>query len=318
MARKRTSTRKLKATSTGSHYNPYRQNKHVSASPSVASSPSPQPHDLVQRRRKGTPVRSPSQGDTTKGIVFAFRIQSDSDLSMAVDIRRYDQVSEEPESSVVSSSSSTTASSSSSVSKAITEKAAPSIASTEATIVPAGSISGSSNSDGRESSSSTAVSTELKLAGEKWSSDPNSYLSNNVVDLTRNVLILHSRKPQDTQVTAAASSSTAVVPHPYSRSVVPSRSSSMSLPSTPPLTDSSSSYSSASSSPSSSPSSPTLEATLGEKENSSFTDKLSSALPLSLPLPDPMVTDLKSQQAPRMLRVRGLGAGSRRMQVFVV
>jgi len=313
MAKKRTTTRKTRqaAHSGNSDHHPYRHNsKHISASPSVASSPSPQPHDLVQRRRKGTPVRSPSQGDPSKGIVFAFRIQPDSDLSMAVDILSYDQVSEEPESSTSQSEESVT------TSNAITEAAlAPSIASSTAAIVaPAGSVSSS-----REEFS-PSPSSQLKLAGEKWSSDPSSYLSNNVVDLTRNVLILHSRKPQDTTGTSMTASSSS--PHPYSRSAVPSRSSSMSLPSTPPLTDSSS-YSSASSSPSSSPSSPVLQpfeagAVGSEKEkNNSFPDQLSSALPLSLPLPNFMVTDLKSQP-PRMLRVRGLGNGARRMQVFVV
>ncbi|KAF9142715.1 hypothetical protein BG015_000698 [Linnemannia schmuckeri] len=314
MAKKRTTTRKARqaAHSGNSDNHPYRHNsKHISASPSVASSPSPQPHDLVQRRRKGIPVRSPSQGDPSKGIVFAFRIQPDSDLSMAVDILSYDQVSEEPESSSTSQSEDSSAT----TSKAITEAAlAPSIASSTAVVAPAGSVTSS-----REEFS-LSQSSQLKLAGEKWSSDPSSYLSNNVVDLTRNVLILHARKPQDTTGTSTTASSSS--PHPYSRSAVPSRSSSMSLPSTPPLTDSSS-YSSASSSPSSSPSSPTLQpfeaGVVGsEKEkNNSFPDQLSSALPLSLPLPAPMVTDLKSQP-PRMLRVRGLGNGARRMQVFVV
>ncbi|KAK3844780.1 MAG: hypothetical protein J3R72DRAFT_418984 [Linnemannia gamsii] len=316
MARKKTAARKgrLIATQSGSHHHPYRNKHHISASPSVASSPSPQPqpHDLVQqRRRKGTPVRSPSQGDTSKGIVFSFRIQPGSDLS--IDIRRYDQVSDEPAESQARTSTTNSSSTSSQA------EASPSIASTGATTAASASpISGSSNksSDGREASASL-VSTQLNLAGEKWSSDPSSYLSNNVVDLTRNVLILHSRKPQDTL--ASSSSSTTAPSYLYSRSVVPSRSSSMSLPSTPPLTtDSSSSYSSASSSPSSSPSSPSspmLEATTvaggssSEKElSSSFSDHL---------LPDPMVADLKSQ-VPRMLRVRGLGSASRRMQVYVV
>ncbi|KAF9926832.1 hypothetical protein FBU30_003654 [Linnemannia zychae] len=313
MAKKRASTRKTRqaAHSSNSDHHPYRHNKHISASPSVASSPSPQPHDLVQRRRKGTPVRSPSQGDPSKGIVFAFRIQPNSDLSMAVDILSYDQVFE-PESTDSSTKVATSSTSSTTLLAAMTEQAstAPSIASSALTdITTMGSIP---NSEIRDASSN-----KLKLGRENWSSDPSSYLSNNVVDLTRNVLILHSRKPQDpSTVTSAAAAQTS---HPYSRSAVPSRSSSMSLPSTPPLTDSSP-YSSASSSPSSSPSSPVLQPMPlleSSKENSSFPEQLSSALPLSLPLPDPMVTDLKSQP-PRMLRVRGLGNGSRRMQVFVV
>ncbi|KAF9084369.1 hypothetical protein BGX29_005373 [Mortierella sp. GBA35] len=207
MAKKRTNTRKTRQTASSEAHHPYRHNsKHISASPSVASSPSPQPHDLVQRRRKGTPVRSPSQGDPSKGIVFAFRIKPDSDLSMAVDILSYDQVPEPDDSSSSSSSSaefkasSAAANSSStttaSTSKAITEvAAAPSIASTAVTAV--GSVSGSSENGIQSSRESSSSSSQLKLAGEKWSSDPSSYLSNNIVDLSRNVLILHSRKPQE-------------------------------------------------------------------------------------------------------------------------
>ncbi|KAG0277324.1 hypothetical protein BGZ95_006135 [Linnemannia exigua] len=182
MAKKKSAARNGKqiATQTGNHY---RNKHHISASPSVASSPSPrpQPHDLVQqRRRKGTPVRSPSQGDTSKGIVFSFRIQPGSDLS--IDIRRYDQVSEEPAESQAGTNSPTSSSTSSQI------EAAPSIASTETTAAAStSSISGSRNSssEGREACSS-GVSTQLNLAGEKWSSDPSSYLSNNIVDLTHN------------------------------------------------------------------------------------------------------------------------------------
>ncbi|KAG0317015.1 hypothetical protein BGZ99_006545, partial [Dissophora globulifera] len=102
MAKRKTASRKPRqaAHSAGSDAHPYRggnSSKHASASssPSLASSPSPQLQDLVQRRRKGTPARSPSQGDPSKGIVFTFRIQNDSDLSMAVDILSYDQIPEE-------------------------------------------------------------------------------------------------------------------------------------------------------------------------------------------------------------------------------
>ncbi|KAG0016412.1 hypothetical protein BGZ82_001096, partial [Podila clonocystis] len=75
MAKKKTTTRKTRQTGSTS--------KAASVAPSNASSPSPQPQDLVLRRRKNTPVRSPSQGDQSKGIVFSFRIQNDPELTMA-------------------------------------------------------------------------------------------------------------------------------------------------------------------------------------------------------------------------------------------
>ncbi|KAG0244198.1 hypothetical protein BGW41_000185 [Actinomortierella wolfii] len=88
MAKKKVSSKKQRSA------NSYRTNsKPSSVTPSTASSPSPQLQDPVVsvRRRKGTPVRSPSQNDTSKGIVFSFRIQPDSEMTMAVDIRSYDQ-----------------------------------------------------------------------------------------------------------------------------------------------------------------------------------------------------------------------------------
>ncbi|KAF9976753.1 hypothetical protein BGZ73_007888 [Actinomortierella ambigua] len=88
MAKKKVTTKKQRSA------NSYRTNsKPSSVSPSTASSPSPQLQDPVVsvRRRKGTPVRSPSHNDTSKGIVFSFRIQPDSEMTMAVDIRSYDQ-----------------------------------------------------------------------------------------------------------------------------------------------------------------------------------------------------------------------------------
>ncbi|KAF8980137.1 hypothetical protein BGZ46_004595 [Entomortierella lignicola] len=154
-------------------------------------------------------------------------------------------------------------------------------------------------------------SSNLKLAGEQWSSDPSSYLNNNVMDLERNVLILHSRKPQE--LSFASSPSSPSLYYPYRRSSDSSRS--ISQPSTPPLTDSGSS-SSASSSPSSSPGSPSFfhmssgdSSALSEKDDLCSLDSLSS--PLSL------LEGIKSQPA-RILSVRGLGAGGRRMQVYLV
>ncbi|KAI8597551.1 hypothetical protein EDD21DRAFT_213404 [Dissophora ornata] len=270
--------------------------KHTSASPSVVSSPSPQPQDLVQRRRKGIPVRSPSQGDPSKGIVFAFRIQNDSDLSMAVDILSYDQV---PDNSATTTSTEST--------PATTVEATARVATIAAK-------AGARKSNVLQyTAESTVVSPNLKVSGEHWSNDPSLYQSSNVMDLNRNVLILHSRKPQD----SSASSPSSPLFHPYRRLSVPSRSLSLSQPSTPPLTDSGSS-SSASSSPSSSASSPTLfhpsagggKGVVGCEGDLCSLDSLSS--------PSVSVLDAMRSQPPRMLSVRGLGTGGRRMQVYLV
>ncbi|KAF9109891.1 hypothetical protein BGX27_007034 [Mortierella sp. AM989] len=291
MAKRKTS-RKTKQTHTaGSDAHPYRRScsKQVSASPSAASSPSPQPQDLVQRRRKGTPIRSPSQGDSSKGIVFAFRIQKDSDLSMAVEILSYDQVPEH---------------NSSPESKPEVSMTAATETEIEASI---GTTTVETSVEDQEfKAESTMMSSNLKFAGEQWSSDPSSYLSNNVMDLSRNVLILHSRKPQESSV----SSPTCPLYHSYRRPSAPSRSMSVSQPSTPPLTDSGSS---SSSSPSSSPSSPSLfDMSSGlidsEKDLCSLDSLSSPASPLDA---------MKSQPA-RILSVRGLGAGGRRMHVYLV
>ncbi|KAG0209539.1 hypothetical protein BGX28_010237 [Mortierella sp. GBA30] len=311
MAKRKTSTRKTRqaaAQSTGDA-RPYRgASKHVSASPSVVSSPSPQPQDLVQRRRKGNPVRSPAQGDPTKGIVFAFRIKNDSDLSMAVDILSYDQI---PEDAIQATDSTPMTA----VSTIATESEPKSSA--LETTVPLSSEPESPKDNVASKAESVVVPANVRVAGETWSSDPSSYLTSNVVDLSRNVLILHCRKPQD-------SSSLASSFHPYRRSSAPSRSSSLSQPSTPPfLTDSqsSSSSSSTSSSPSTSPSSPTMlyspsgkASAANEKDDLSTLDALSSPPSLSsmsLPLGGTGATS-------RILNVRGLGAGQRKMKVYLV
>ncbi|KAF9344107.1 hypothetical protein BGX26_004803, partial [Mortierella sp. AD094] len=298
MAKRKTSSRKTRQAShtAGSDAHPYRGScsKRVSASPSADPSPSPQPQDLVQRRRKGTPIRSPSQGDSSKGIVFAFRIQKDSDLSMAVDILSYDQVPEQGSLTSIPVPVPVPVP----VSEPVTTVATVTETEIETSL-------GTSVKDYEFKPESTLGSSNLKLAGEQWSSDPSSYLSNNVMDLNRNVLILHSRKPQES---SAPSSSVPTFPlyYPYRRSSDSSRAMSESQPSTPPLTDSGLS-SSASSSPSSSPSSPNLfhmssgDISLidSEKEELYSLDSLSSPV---LPL-----DGMKSQPA-RILSVRGLGA----------
>ncbi|KAF9279447.1 hypothetical protein BGZ68_007905 [Mortierella alpina] len=313
MAKRKTAARKTRqaaAQSTTNDARPYRgSSKHVSASPSVVSSPSPQPQDLVQRRRKGTPVRSPAQNDQTKGIVFAFRIKNDSDLSMAVDILSYDQI---PEDGLPAADS-----------EALADKTVP-VAESEpktsaeeatALLSPTSDFQNDSDAPKAESASPPA---SIKVAGENWSSDPSAYLTNNVVDLSRNVLILHSRKPQDPPTSSSSSASSF---HPYRRPSVPSRSSSLSQPSTPPsLTDSQSS-SSASSSPSTSPNSPTMLYTptgkasaANDKDDVYALDALSSPPALSSMAP----LGLAGSPPSRILSVRGLGAGQRKMKVYLV
>ncbi|KAI1317275.1 hypothetical protein EDD11_008763 [Mortierella claussenii] len=195
MAKRKTAARKTTRHVAGGESHPYRAgsaSKHVSASPSVASSPSPQPQDLVQlRRRKGTPVRSPSHGDTSKGIVFAFRIKKDADLSMAVDILSYDQVPEEGSLPLVTT--------------AAAEAANSTVSTTAASIA-----------SGPASTTAAAAPIQLRVAGKQWSSDPSSFPSNNVMDLTRNMLILHSRKPQD----PSTPSSMSLSPSPSSLQVI--------------------------------------------------------------------------------------------------
>lgn len=298
MAKRKTTTRKTRqSTSAAADSHPYRSSnnptttstkatrysKYASSSPSIASSPSPQPSldQAQQRRRKGNPVRSPAQGDVSKGIVFAFRIQNDPDLSMAVDILSYDPaLTESPAAESAPASTSK-----------VTAVTAVSEASSQ-TISTSSSRRSSTHSD----SFYRASSREL------WSNDPSSYLTNNVVDLSRNVLILHSRKPVGS---ADVLSSSAISSRPSSQ------------PSSPPFLDSSSS---SSSSPASSPGSPPLFPTLAEnganKDDDLFTlDSLSS----------PSVVSIAKQQQqemsslpPRMLRVRGLGTQGRTMQVYLV
>ncbi|ORZ12454.1 hypothetical protein BCR41DRAFT_356093, partial [Lobosporangium transversale] len=295
MAKRKTAVRKTRH-SAGGDSHPYRggnSSKHASASPSLASSPSPQPQDLVQRRRKGTPFRSPSHGDTSKGIVFAFRIKKDADLSMAVDILSYDQVPEEGSATKTAASNSN-------------DNDAEAVTSMAMVAVSSESCGLHENHTNNVRTESTMTSTHLRVAGEQWSSDPTSYPSNNVMDLTRNMLILHSRKPHDFTSSPLASSPSSPLFHPYRRSSTASRSSSSSQPSTPPLSDSGSS-----SSASSSPSSPSL---CSEPLNSSIGSEKDLCVLDAFP-PSPF--DAMRSQPARMLSVRGLGAGTRRMQVYL-
>ncbi|KAF9313855.1 hypothetical protein BG003_004754 [Podila horticola] len=324
MAKKKTTTRKTRQTGSTS--------KAASVAPSNASSPSPQPQDLVLRR-------SPSQGDQSKGIVFSFRIQNDPELTMAVDILSYDQQNGPPEDDEQSAQQpqqqeamSLDACSESEATKAT--GAQPSTTSTyssqaqtqvkgqaQATTVTC--LSHSNNTDPLSpGSSSCSSASESRWAdsestnprmGEQWSSDPSLYRSSNVVDLSRNLLILHSRKP--TQDPSHPHSF-----HPYNstprrKATSSSSSSSRSMsaspseePSTPCLT---SGESSESSSPSSSPATPSSPASSSSLGTSHGKDELCLDS-----LPEPL--DQIPTKSSRFLRVRGLGASGRRMQVILV
>ncbi|KAF9912546.1 hypothetical protein BX616_010299 [Lobosporangium transversale] len=323
MAKKKAAARKTKqpAHTTYSQRSSSTYSNNNSKAPSNASSPSPQPLDLAQSgRKKSTPRRSPSQDDPSKGIVFSFRIQNDPSLTMAVDIRKYDQ-------QFSPSDNEEQAKSSQEDSSGVNTLAPLALSQT-------GSHLEFSSSPSSLSVSSPVSSSTVRVAGERWSRDLTSFRSSNVYDQSRNLLILHTRKPSSSPVSASELTS---VPsetrphgfHPYrpqraqsrsfsslstssSSSFSSSSSLSSSAPSTPALTDSGSLSSSVSSSPTSSPSSPT--SLHSSSDTGCVKDDLCSMDPLPLSL------DAISTQSTRFLNVRGMGgnAKSRRMQVIVV
>ncbi|KAF9171797.1 hypothetical protein BGX21_007014 [Mortierella sp. AD011] len=323
MAKKKTSARKTARQSALSAHGPYHRSgsslsNNNSKAPSNASSPSPQPLDLAHGgRRKGVPKRSPSQNDQSKGIVFSFRIQNDSALSMSINIRKYDQQFGPPEDTEPSNSlelklpvepaeaEETTASGENSSSMALS--------------LTDGKLTSSSRSSSSGPASPLSSPSELRVGGERWSSDPTAFKSSNVYDQSRNLLILHTRKPPPSGQTSSATSSTSELSqsfHPYrlqrsSDSRSSSSSSLSSIPSTPSLIHSGSS--SISSSPTSSPSSPT---SLHSPTGDSGSAKDDSCSMDSLPLP----LDALGAHSTRFLNVRGMGGATkgRRMQVLVV
>ncbi|KAF8935598.1 hypothetical protein EDD21DRAFT_362406 [Dissophora ornata] len=319
MAKKKTTTRKTRQSAYPQRCSSTLSNSNSKA-PSNASSPSPQPLDHVHAgRRKSQPRRSPSQNDSSKGIVFSFRIQNDPALSMAVDIRSYDQQFGPPEESEARSKSQADSEASTTVTTSVAGTTHPLAQShIDSNLESSSSASSRSSFSGPSSPSSSSSplsppSSELRVAGERWSSDPSSYRNSNVYDHSRNLLILHTRKPSQATAlaTGAVVESSSSGFHPYRTkrlSLSGSVSSTLSsLPSTPALMHSGSS--SASSSPSSptSPQSPT-------GPSSSSKDDLCIIDPLPLPL------DAISTQATRILSVRGLGGANkgRRMQVILV
>ncbi|KAF9311534.1 hypothetical protein BGZ91_006789 [Linnemannia elongata] len=220
MAKKKTTVRKSTRQSTYPHRNSTTNSKAASVSPSNASSPSPPPqsdnhHHHHQHhhahtvsssssssassptspaamttcgsssssRRKGLPRRSPSQNDPSKGIVFSFRFQNDPGLSMAVDIRSYDQQFGPPDPD--------------SFEKADSKTAGPSAGSSSLSLAGSHALLHKSADDTIKAGSiqGGAAGGVVRMNGGHWSSDPTAYKNSNVYDQTRNLLILHTRKP---------------------------------------------------------------------------------------------------------------------------
>ncbi|KAF9953895.1 hypothetical protein BGZ72_005079 [Mortierella alpina] len=323
MAKKKTSTRKARQTAQATH-SPYAArssstvsnspsaSKAASAAPSNASSPSPQLADPVQvGRRKSMPRRSPSQNDPSQGIVFSFVFQKDPALSMSVDIRSYDQQFGPSEEQAAEGTAPAPAG------------AADLVAATAVTSSAAGaptplamSHADNSPSVSSHASSSTAPSSSaspsLRMAGEQWSSDPSAFRSSNVYDESRNLLILHTRRPAPV---IAVAPSTAPSTQP------------LSSPFTPALSQSGSSSFSASPSASSSasPSTPSPPfqsalATPGSCSQAAATAAAAATTGDSLCGRKPLPLDIISSQPTRYLHVRGLGGANRgrRMQVILV
>ncbi|KAG0285850.1 hypothetical protein BGZ98_005300, partial [Dissophora globulifera] len=304
MAKKKATTRKTK--SLAPPYQPRSnsaQGHNSSKAPSTASSPSPQPIDHAHAgRRKSQPRRSPSQNDTSKGIVFSFRIQNDSALSMAVNIRSYDQQFGPPEETEPTLKTLAD-------SDRISEADASALSHSDSSSSESSSSPNSSNSSSRSSFSgpSSSSPSELRATGHRWSSDLSSYRNSNVYDHSRNLLVLHTRKPSaaaapTTAAGMATTDSSSSGFHPYRSkrsSLAGSVSSTLSsFHSTPALmhSASSSSASSITSSPSSSPSSPTTPSSPTVSANLSKGDMC-----LVDPLPLPLLLDAIGAQPTRIL-----------------
>ncbi|KAG0287260.1 hypothetical protein BGZ97_007154, partial [Linnemannia gamsii] len=143
-------------------------------------------------RRKGLPRRSPSQNDPSKGIVFSFRFQNDPGLSMAVDIRSYDQQFGPPDPDSLEKADSKAASAGS-----------LSLAGSHALLHKNADDAIKASSQGGAAVAGGAAGI-VRMKGDHWSSDPTAYRNSNVYDQTRNLLILHTRKPSPPATTAAA------------------------------------------------------------------------------------------------------------------
>ncbi|KAF9136739.1 hypothetical protein BGX30_010915 [Mortierella sp. GBA39] len=225
MAKKKTTVRKSTRQSTYPHRSSTTNSKAASVSPSNASSPSPPPQSdnhhhhshtaassssssassptspaamttcgsSSSSRRKGLPRRSPSQNDPSKGIVFSFRFQNDPGLSMAVDIRSYDQQFGPPDPD--------------SCEKADSKVAGLSAGSSSLSLAGSHALLHKSVDDTIKADSihGGAAGGAVRMNGGHWSSDPTAYRNSNVYDHTRNLLILHTRKPSPQAVLSGSS-----------------------------------------------------------------------------------------------------------------
>ncbi|CAO3564714.1 unnamed protein product [Mortierella alpina] len=308
MARKKTVARKTRQTVQATH-SPYparssstvsnstSASKAASAAPSNASSPSPQLADPVQvGRRKSMPRRSPSQNNPSQGIVFSFVFQKDPALSMSVDIRSYDQQFGPPEEAQGGAETAPTVATGEAdliAATAVTSSAAsaPSPLAMSHADSSASSVSSHANSSSTPGASS--ASPHLRMAGEQWSSDPSAFRSSNVYDESRNLLILHTRRPAPVIAVAPTQSSTS----PFTPALSQSGSSSFSG------SPSASSPASAPSTPSASfPSILTTPGSCSQAAAAMTGDSISRKL---LPL------DIINSQPTRYLNVRGLGGANR-------
>ncbi|KAF9371370.1 hypothetical protein CPB97_002012 [Podila verticillata] len=291
-----------------------------SPSSSALSSRQQSPMPLHRGRKKSTPVRSPAQGDTSKAVVHAYGYNPQNDPSHAVDMVLALDVAILPSlSSYAPQQSQSGTSANSTLSRHHQQQA---------------------QVFHQTSLSSDASTTTTIVAGSEWTSDPSLYKTKSVVDLSRNLLILHSRRPELTLAPSTEAPRSSFQPyarthaHPRSSNHPSlSRSSSHSLASTPSLT-----HSSPPSPSSSTATTPSLISSAEEQKPALSLSSSSSSLSSSPPTPTDQVptgmlgggpkgNDLlclasnNNESLPfpsRFLNVRGLGVQGRRMQVILV
>ncbi|KAF9322192.1 hypothetical protein BG003_005355 [Podila horticola] len=283
---------------------------------SALSSRQQSPMPLHRGRKKSTPVRSPDQGDTSKAVVLTNGYNK-NDPSLAVDMAMAMDVAILP--------------------------SLPPYAQQQSrlgTFVCTTPSRHHQQAPSLSSDVSITTTTQAIMTRNDWTSDPSLYRTKSVVDLSRNLLILHSRRPG--LALAPSTEAPNFSFHPYARTHTRhssnrpslSRSSSHSLASTPSLA-----HSSPPSPSSSTVTTPSLISSAEEKSTlflSSSSSSSSSSPPLTPtdPVPPSLLVEgagLKgedlclassnSESLPfpsRLLNVRGLGVQGRRMQVILV
>ncbi|KAG9065891.1 hypothetical protein KI688_002188 [Linnemannia hyalina] len=337
MAKKKTTVRKSTRQSTYPHRSSTTNSKAASVSPSNASSPSPPPQSdnhhhshtaassssssassptspaamttcgsSSSSRRKGLPRRSPSQNDPSKGIVFSFRFQNDPGLSMAVDIRSYDQQFGPPDPDSCEKADSKAAGPSAGSSLSLAGSHALLHKSADDTI-KVGSIHGG------------AAGGVVRMNGGHWSSDPTAYRNSNVYDQTRNLLILHTRKPSPQAVPSGPSQAESGVSLITTTAVAGAQASTMATTAMTATKGAVEPVTTSSSSPSNS-SHPAAFHPYRTQRRSSRQQLTKCGGDSGLPMPQTLDALNSAQSSTRFLNVRGLGGASRgrRMQVILV